>query len=57
MDKDKQLSESLRVVTAAINKAQKNGVFELEESYVIKLALDLVTKTLQPKSPDTQSTT
>lgn len=39
---EKKLAESLRVISLAIQKAQKAGVYELDESYFIKVSLDNV---------------
>lgn len=42
-----QLTESYKVVVNALNKGCKEGAFNLDESYYIKIALSNVDKSIQ----------
>lgn len=42
-----QLNESFKVVVNALNKGCKEGAYNLDESYLIKIALSNVDKSIQ----------
>jgi len=47
-------SESLKVVMSSLNRANKEGVFNLDESYLIKIALSHLDKAIN-QAPTQQS--
>ncbi len=42
-----QLNESFKVIVNALNKGCKEGAYNLDESYLIKIALSNVDKSIQ----------
>lgn len=55
--KEINLMQSLDVLVQGILKAQKSGVFDLNESYVLKLAIDKINESIeeQKKEKETQT--
>jgi len=46
IDKE-QMNESLKLITNALNKACTNGTYNIDEAYLIKIALNNLNKLLE----------
>ena len=46
-NQDKITSESIKLITNALNKACQAGIYSLQEAYAIQIALNIINKELK----------